>query len=223
MPGRRIVTVGPGPEADLRVENVIQTERALSFTIGEVGFDLPVLGEHQAVQAAAAAATAREVGVTLEESAETLRQFHPPPMRLALEEAGGVTILNDAYNANPRSMQAALDLLKLWPDRRKVFFCGDMRELGAESRTAHELLGRAVVEAGVKRLVAVGPELRVTAAAAVMAGLARDAVTAAVDAHSAATVVPTIVKPGDVVLVKGSRAMHLERVVKAIAELKVNV
>jgi len=220
-PGRRVVKVGTGPEADLRVENVIQTQQGLSFTIGEVGFDLPVLGEHQAVLAAAAAAACREVGITLEESAETLQRFRPPAMRLALQEAGGVTILNDAYNANPRSMQAALDLLKLWPDRRKVFFCGDMRELGTESRTAHELLGRAVAEASVKRLVAVGVESRVTAAAAVMAGLPRDAVTAAADSIAAATLVPSVVKPGDVVLVKGSRAMHLERVVKAISESKV--
>ena len=172
-PGRRVVKVGTGPEADLRVENVIQTQQGLSFTIGEVGFDIPVLGEHQAVQAAAAAAVARELGVTVEESAATLQRFRPPAMRLAIEEAGGVTIVNDAYNANPWSMQAALDLLKLWPDRRKVFFCGDMRELGSASRQAHELLGRAIAEAGVKRLVVVGVESRVTAAAAVMAGLAR--------------------------------------------------
>jgi UDP-N-acetylmuramoyl-tripeptide--D-alanyl-D-alanine ligase len=217
-PGRRVIKVGTGPEADLRVENVIQTQKGLSFTIGDVGFDLPVLGEHQAVLAAMAAAAVREVGVSLEASAEILQRFKPPAMRLALEEVGGITIINDAYNANPRSMQAALDILALWPDRRKVFFCGDMRELGAESRTAHEILGRAIFEAGVKRLVVVGVESRVTAAAAVMAGLPRDAVSSAADSMAAAGVAPTLIKAGDVVLIKGSHSIRMERIAKAIAD-----
>jgi UDP-N-acetylmuramoyl-tripeptide--D-alanyl-D-alanine ligase len=218
-PARRIVKVGTGPEADLRVENLIQTQKGLSFSIGDVGFDIPVLGEHQALLAAAAVAAVREVGIQVEQSAEVLRTFRPPPNRLALEQVGGVTVINDCFNANPRSVQVALDLLALWPDRRRVFFFGDMRELGAQSRTAHELLGRAVVEAGVKRLVCVGVDSRVTAAAAVMAGLKREAVTVVADSAAAAALVPNIVQDGDVVLIKGSHATHMERVAKALADL----
>jgi UDP-N-acetylmuramoyl-tripeptide--D-alanyl-D-alanine ligase len=218
-PARRVVRVGTGPEAELRVENVIQTPDMLSFTVGEVGFDLPVLGVHQALQAALAAAAAREAGVSIEQSAEALRTFKAPPLRLARLEAGGVTILNDCFNANPASMQVALDLLALWPDRRKVFFCGDMRELGSYSRQAHESLGRAVAEAGVKRLVVIGPESRATAVEAVAAGLKADAVTAVADAATAAARVASLVRPGDVVLVKGSHALHMERIAKAIADL----
>jgi UDP-N-acetylmuramoyl-tripeptide--D-alanyl-D-alanine ligase len=213
-----VVTVGAGERADVRVEDVVQTERSLSFMVGEVGFEMPVLGAHQALLAGEAAAAARVVGVPLEESAAVLRRFRPPPMRLAREEVGGVTLLNDAYNANPLSMAAALDLLGLWPERRKVFFCGDMRELGAESRAAHEELGRQAVRASVSRLVCVGPESRATAEAAVAAGLPRGSVKWAPDATVAATVVPSLVQDGDVVLVKGSRAIHMERVAKAVAD-----
>jgi len=135
-----------------------------------------------------------------------------------VEVSGGITLLDDAYNANPVSMAAALDLLGLWPERRKVFFCGDMRELGAESRAAHEELGRQAVRASVSRIVCVGPESRATAAAAVAAGLPRAHVKWAADAVIAATVAPNLVQDGDVVLVKGSRAIHMERVTKAIAD-----
>jgi len=214
----RVVTVGTAASADLRIEDVIQTDRGVHFTLGgSAGFEVPVLGRHQALLAALAAAAVREVGVALEDSARALRAFQPPPMRLALVETGTATVLNDAYNANPESMRVALDLLALWPDRRKVFFCGDMLELGAESRAAHEALGRAVVEAGVDRLVCVGPESRATAEAAKRAGLGAEAVTWVAEAAEAAALATRIVDDGDVVLVKGSRAVDMEQVAEVLA------
>jgi UDP-N-acetylmuramoyl-tripeptide--D-alanyl-D-alanine ligase len=212
----RVVTVGLTEGADLRIDDLVQTERAVCFSCGDVGFELPVLGRHQAVLAIEAAAAARELGVPLEVSAEALREFRPPPMRLAVAEAGGVLVVNDSFNANPTSMEAALEQLALWPDRRKVFFCGDMRELGAASRAAHEALGRSVVAAGVKRLVCVGAETRATLAAAVAAGLKAEAATSLADSKEAAAMAPGLVEPGDVVLIKGSHSIHMERVAEAI-------
>ena len=214
----RVVTVGTTWEADLQAGHVIQTDRGLYFTAtGSAGFEVPVLGAHQAVLALEAAAAARELGIPLEASAEALRGFKPPPMRLALEEAGGVVVLNDAYNASPASMQTALDVLALWPDRRKVFFCGDMLELGEAAPAAHGDLGRRVAEAEVARLVCVGRHAKATAAAAVEGGLAARNVTAVDDAQAAADRVLATVEAGDVVLVKGSRAVGMERVATAIA------
>jgi len=220
MAGRcrgRVVTVGMTWEADLQAGHLIQTDHGLYFTAtGSAGFEIPVLGRHQAVLALAAAAAARELGISLEESAAALRDFRPPPMRLAVEEAGGVVVVNDAYNANPGSMRVALDLLALWPDRRKVFFCGDMLELGPGSRTHHEQLGQAIAASHVARLVCVGVESRVTAEAAVAAGLAAEDVTSAPDADTAAALASQIIADGDLVLVKGSRAVHMETVAEAI-------
>jgi UDP-N-acetylmuramoyl-tripeptide--D-alanyl-D-alanine ligase len=214
----RIVTVGLRNAADLRARDLVQTERGICFTAGHVGFEVPVIGEHQVTLALEAAAAARELGIRLEESAEALRGFEPPPMRLAVCQCGGVTVVNDAFNANPLSMRAALAQLALWPERRKVFFAGDMRELGAASRAEHEALGRALVEAGVSRLVCVGRESRATAEAAVAAGLRADNVTALADSSAAARMAPDIIRDGDVVLIKGSHAVHMERVAEAIVE-----
>jgi UDP-N-acetylmuramyl pentapeptide synthase len=223
----RVVTVGEKPGADLRLENLVQSEDGLRFAAGgppqggqAVAFAVPVLGEHQAMLALLAAAAAREVGVPLEASAEALRGFRPPRMRLALERAGDVTILNDAYNANPRSVRAALGLLALWPERRKVFFCGDMRELAQASRAEHEKLGRAVKRAGVARLVCVGPESKATARAAVAAGMKRAAVATFADGQEAARAAAGFVESGDLVLIKGSRAIRMEQIATAIAEAR---
>jgi UDP-N-acetylmuramyl pentapeptide synthase len=212
----RVVTVGLHARADLTAEDIVQTDRGIDFTWGGVGFSLPVLGEHQARLALMAAAAVRELGLSMEETAEALRQFEPPPMRLQVHEVGQVVLVNDCYNANPVSMRAALDLLALWPDRRKVFFCGDMKELGTASRAEHEALGRAIVEAGVARLVCVGDETQATARAAVAAGLKAAAVTTCPDSAAAVAEVKRSVGDGDVVLVKGSRAVHLEKVIEAV-------
>jgi UDP-N-acetylmuramoyl-tripeptide--D-alanyl-D-alanine ligase len=214
----RVVTVGLHERADLRAANFTQSEAGLRFNADGVAFEIPVLGEHQVVLALAAAAAAREVGVPPAESAETLRQFHPPKMRLAIQNVGDVKILNDAYNANPRSMKAAIGLLPIWPDRRKVVFFGDMRELGAACRAAHEELGRVIAGAGVAQLVCVGTESSATARAAVAAGMKAGAVATFADADAAARAASGFVRGGDLVLVKGSRLVRMEKVVEAIAE-----
>jgi UDP-N-acetylmuramoyl-tripeptide--D-alanyl-D-alanine ligase len=214
----RVITVGLNRRADLQAANFTQSEAGVRFTAGGVTFEIPVLGEHQVVLALASAAAAREMGVSVAESSEVLRQFHPPKMRLAIQNAGDVKILNDAYNANPRSMKAALGLLPIWPDRRKVVFFGDMRELGAASRAAHEDIGRVIAGAGVARLACVGPESAATARAAVAAGMKPDAVATFADAQAAAQAATGIVRSGDMVLVKGSRLIRMEKVVEAIAE-----
>jgi UDP-N-acetylmuramoyl-tripeptide--D-alanyl-D-alanine ligase len=213
----RVVTVGTTWAADLQAGHLIQTDRGIYFTTtGSAGFEVPVLGKHQAALALAAAAAAREIGIPLEAAAEALRHFTPPPMRLALQEVDDVVILNDAYNANPASMRTALDVLALWPDRRKVFFCGDMRELGESARAAHADLGRDLAGAGVDRLVCAGRYAKVVADAAVDAGLPAEHVTAVAEAQAAADRVLGTVEAGDVVLVKGSRAVGMECVVTAV-------
>ena len=212
----RVVTFGVEQAADVRASDLVQTEQGIRFSVGEVHFAVPVLGGHQALAALAAAAVAGEFGVSLSAAAEALRGFEAPPMRLALGRAGDVLVLNDAYNANPASMRAALALLDLWPRRRKVFFCGDMLELGPAAPAAHQDLGRQAAEAGVERLVTVGRLTEATARLARQAGLRPEAVTAAPDAASAAAQAPAIVRPGDLVLVKGSRAIGMEKIVEAL-------
>lgn len=227
MAGRcrgRAVTVGTGEGADLRASDIVQTERSLTFMAAAAGgppvrFEIPVMGRHNAVLALAAAAAAREAGVSLEDSAAALRAFQAAPMRMAVRQLGRITLVNDAFNANPRSTQAALELLELWPARRKVFFFGDMLELGDTSAAAHEEIGRAIAAAGIQRLICVGPQSQLTAAAAVAAGLDPAEVTVLDDSVAAAAMAPGLIADGDVVLVKGSHGIRMDRVAVAIASV----
>jgi UDP-N-acetylmuramoyl-tripeptide--D-alanyl-D-alanine ligase len=132
-------------------------------------------------------------------------------MRLELSEAGGVRVLDDAYNANADSVRAALQTLVEVPcTGRRVAVLGDMAELGAHSEAAHEEVGRCAAELGVGQLFAIGKMAPVTARAARDAGLNR--VFEFADVETAAPVVKSFVRSGDLLLLKASRVMRLERI-----------
>ena len=136
-------------------------------------------------------------------------------MRLQFWEANGVRVLDDAYNANADSMLAALQTLHDLPcSGRRVAVLGDMAELGSHTAEAHREIGRRSVELGVNRLIAVGQFARETAQAAEAAGLKE--VSEFADVASAAAAMKSMVKPGDVVLLKASRATGLEKVGEAL-------
>jgi UDP-N-acetylmuramoyl-tripeptide--D-alanyl-D-alanine ligase len=132
--------------------------------------------------------------------------------------ASGVTVMDDAYNANPLAVQRALEVIAAEPSaRRRVAVLGEMLELGPESARLHAACGRAAVQARVDVLVTVGGDpARALGDAAVEAGLARAAVTHVADSTAAADLVERLVQPGDLVLVKGSRGVRLERVVERL-------
>jgi UDP-N-acetylmuramoyl-tripeptide--D-alanyl-D-alanine ligase len=132
-------------------------------------------------------------------------------MRLELWESGGLSVLDDSYNANADSMEAALQTLQELPcEGRRVAVLGDMAELGSHSQAAHEEVGRRAAEMGVGQLFAVGTMAPVMARAARGAGLNR--VFEFADVETAAAAVSSFVKRGDVVLLKASRAARLERI-----------
>jgi UDP-N-acetylmuramoyl-tripeptide--D-alanyl-D-alanine ligase len=177
-------------------------------------------GVHHVGNAAAACAVASVLGIPLEGVADALAEFRAPAMRMEIQQApDGVTLLNDAYNAAPDSMRAALQtLVQLAADeRRAVAVLGEMRELGEFGTEAHRYVGRLAAELGVGLLVTVGtagenmaiagpelrPDLRVESFA---------------DSEEAAHEIGRLIKPGDVVLVKGSRAMEMEKIVAALAD-----
>ena len=142
-------------------------------------------------------------------------------MRLEVVRRGETIILNDAYNASPTSMRAALAALaQVRQERaaRAVAVLGDMLELGPEAPQAHREVGQLAARAGVGLLVAVGSMAPQLAEGALAGGLKAQQVVQVPDANQAARVVRERVQPGDVVLVKASRAVGLERVVQALAE-----
>jgi UDP-N-acetylmuramoyl-tripeptide--D-alanyl-D-alanine ligase len=147
--------------------------------------------------------------------------YAPPKMRLEPVQAGDILILNDAYNASPASMEAAFDVLaEVGRDRRLVAVLGDMKELGSASARLHRDVGRALARRPVALLVAVEDGGAEIASGAAEGGMAREAIVHVASVEEAARRVPALVRSGDVVLVKGSRAMVMERIVEALAQAR---
>jgi len=178
-------------------------------------YRLRVLGRHQVPNALLALAAGTELGATPTQARRGLAECAPPKMRLQIWEANGVRVLDDSYNANADSMLAALQTLHDLPcSGRRIAVLGDMAELGPHTAEAHREIGRRSVELGVNYLVAVGKFARETAQAAETAGL-KD-VSEFADVPGAAEAVTKMVKPGDVVLLKASRATGLEKIGEAL-------
>jgi UDP-N-acetylmuramoyl-tripeptide--D-alanyl-D-alanine ligase len=175
-------------------------------------------GEHQAVNAALALALAhRAFDIDLDAAADALAAVQPARWRLEVDaSAAGITVLNDTYNANPASMDAALRALASTPTvGRRIAVLGDMRELGVHSDDAHAAVGVRAGELHLDALVGVGAGGRAiaTAAAATV-----PEVRTAPDAPTALEMVREMAEPGDTVLVKASRAMGLEVVAAQLLE-----
>ncbi len=216
----QVITYGASARAQVRVEGEVSEEAdRLIFTLAFEGrqsrVTLPFVGRHNVSNALAAAATAVALDFSHDEIVAGLQAARPVPGRLIWRRAGAVRILDDSYNANPASVRAALAALAAAPrSGRMVVALGDMLELGSMAREAHEEVGRAAAQLGVAELIGVGPMARWAATAARLAGLPES--YAVETAEDAVTLLLKRLAPGDVLLVKGSRAMRMERVADAL-------
>jgi UDP-N-acetylmuramoyl-tripeptide--D-alanyl-D-alanine ligase len=164
-----------------------------------------------------AVAAGRAFGVSLEECAAGLVSAPLTKARLQIREINGVQFIDDSYNANPDSMKAALrTLMELDTDGKRVAVLGRMLELGAESERGHREVGETAATLGIDHLIAIAEDT--IADAAVKAGLENSAV--AKDACEAAEMLSEIVRPGDLVLIKGSRSSRTELVLDEFAKLQ---
>lgn len=216
--GRR-VTFGFGDHNDLFAADVRCDAAGVRFRLnGRAEVFVPLLGRHTAANALAAIAVARRLMLPEEAIVEGLAQATGPDMRLQLTRAADVHVLNDAYNANPNSMRAAIETLgTLGVGDRRAAVLGDMRELGRSSDRYHREVGELAGRGGMLAwLACVGPQSRQIASAAIEAGMSPAAVRHFDDAEAAARAVPELVRPGDLVLVKASRGVRLEKVAQAI-------
>ncbi len=215
------VRLGLGPKNDWRASALRLSRQGVTFRVEgprpEFAGDYRVrlLGGHQAVNALFAIALGAELGLSRAEIERGLAECEPARMRLQLWESNGVRVLDDAYNANADSMLKALETLQGLPCKgRRVAVLGDMAELGAHSKAAHEEVGRRAAELGVAQLFAVGKMAPVMARAARDAGLNR--VFEFSDVETAAAAVKRFVREGDMLLLKASRATRLERIAEGL-------
>jgi UDP-N-acetylmuramoyl-tripeptide--D-alanyl-D-alanine ligase len=220
----RVVTFGRDAAADVRAADLALDDRGRPrFTLvtrhGSAPVALRLHGAHNVTNALAAAALAGELGLGTAAVAEGLSQAGPRSRwRMEVtERPDGVTVINDAYNANPEAVAAALETLAAMAAGRRAFaVLGPMNELGAQSRRRHEEAGELAARLGVAGLVVVGEEAAPVAAGARAHRSWRGELAQVEDAAGAVRVLAGLVAPGDVVLVKASRSAGLERVALAL-------
>ncbi|MCX8073169.1 MAG: UDP-N-acetylmuramoyl-tripeptide--D-alanyl-D-alanine ligase [Candidatus Binatia bacterium] len=178
---------------------------------------LRLLGVHNVSNALAAAAAGLAMGFRVEVIAAGLESVDAVAGRMEVVRLrNGVTVLDDTYNANPSSVEAALKVLRRFPGRPLVVL-GAMLELGGESQRAHRQVGERVATLDVAALVLLGQETEATAEAARAAGLPAERIYSCRDCNEAAQTVVNLWRSGDVVLVKGSHSLHMEEVIRSLA------
>jgi UDP-N-acetylmuramoyl-tripeptide--D-alanyl-D-alanine ligase len=221
-----VVYYGRGTDCQVRaVDFQTRGEEGVRVTVALAGDDpgrvhevtVPIPGLHTVGNALAAIAVGRSLGMTMPEIAAGLAEPRRTAMRLEVHHEGGVTIIDDTYNAGPASTRAALEILReLSVGGRSLAVLGTMLELGSAAEAGHEEVGLAAREAGVDHLVTVGDLGAIIGRAAVTAGLDPARVTTCGDNRAAAAAAMAVLRPGDTVLVKGSRGMKMEEIVAAL-------
>jgi UDP-N-acetylmuramoyl-tripeptide--D-alanyl-D-alanine ligase len=201
----------------VRAIEIRQSADGCEFTILEGAHrcraQLPVPGLHMVQNALLAVAAGRAFGLSIEECAAGLATAPLTKARLQIKEIGGVQFLDDSYNANPDSMNAALrTLVELDADGKRIAVLGEMRELGDESERGHREVGETAATLAVDRLITIGDSAKLIAQAARAAGLEK--VSAVRSTDEAADLLGEIAEPGDLVLIKGSRAARTEEVIE---------
>ncbi|HUX68535.1 MAG TPA: UDP-N-acetylmuramoyl-tripeptide--D-alanyl-D-alanine ligase [Terriglobales bacterium] len=175
-------------------------------------------GRHNRANAAAAVATGGLFGVERAAAEAALAELEPPPGRGQQLRRGGMTLIHDCYNANPAAMAAMLGVLAETPGTRRVAVLGEMRELGAASAALHRQVGEAAARSGVNALLAVGGDAQWILEGARAAGFAGPALFCE-SAAAAAAALPGWLRPGDTVLFKASRGLHLEEALAPLLHL----
>jgi UDP-N-acetylmuramoyl-tripeptide--D-alanyl-D-alanine ligase len=218
---RQLLTFGFAETADLRITSTEQTAEGLRLCLnGRTWFSLPLLGLHNASNAAAAVAVGRRMGVAQEEIEAALAAASGPPMRLERVNARGVLFVNDAYNANPESVLAALrtfgEIFGGDKQHRRVVVLGDMLELGDQAPEMHREVGEALGRCAWADHVMLVGKLSLFTAERAMKTLPAGRVTLLDDVDGpGAAKAAGLLRDGDVVLLKGSRRMGLERIIDA--------
>jgi len=222
----RVLTYGLSTKSDVQAQNISTNERGeISFTLcyqdQKIAVQLPLLGEHNVGNALAASAVAIDAGLSLRQIAEALNNLtQKSKWRMQVERLDvGVTLINDAYNANPESMAAALKTLaSLSPNGRTWAVLGEMAELGPDALEEHDRVGRLIVRLNISQLVTVGQGARTMFLAANQEGSWDGESVWFPDFSQACDYIIERVEIGDTVLFKASRSAGFELLAQAVQE-----
>jgi UDP-N-acetylmuramoyl-tripeptide--D-alanyl-D-alanine ligase len=217
FPGR-VVYFGSGPCADPQIlsatEDLDGLHVAFRAAEREASLTLNLLGAHNALNAIAGLAVAIEAGVDLDAAAAAVASLTAGDKRGQIIEVAGATLLNDSYNSNPEALRSMIHTLALRPaEGRRILVAGEMLEMGERGPALHTACGRAAAEAGLDFVVGVQGNAEHIATAAAAGGVASLFLP---DAEAAGHWLAQNLRPGDQVLVKGSRGVHLERAIEIL-------
>lgn len=217
----RIVRFGVAPDADVKV-TAIRADAAGSRFVLHLGPQaaeayLPVVGAHQVRNALVAAAVGQTLGLSIQEIVAGLARVRAAKMRQEIVVFDDLLIVDDSYNASPQSMTAAFDVVRhVGGARRRVLALGEMRELGPEAAGFHRRVGEQAAALRPAFLLAVGPNAGWYLDGAIAGGLPRQATAWVATPQEAVPVLQGALRPGDIILVKGSRAIEMEHIVAAL-------
>lgn len=216
------ITFGTSESSDINAKNISLAGTASCFTIDNTTVELPLPGKANLRNALAAWAVCRQFGIKIDEFARAIKTIKPIPMRTEIIQLGNLTILNDCYNANPASMKNALQILPTLntnKNRRLVFICADMNELGQHAKSFHKKLGKNIANANIDLLLTVGTLSKITAGAAKKSAEQKLKIKSFHDTYSACNNLQKFIKDSDIILVKGSREAKLELAVEKLKQL----
>ena len=214
-----VIFVGENENNDIRATNVAASFGQLSFTASGFDFCVPATGRHYLTSALAAVAVAQEIGVEPYEINDGLSMFTPASGRCEMTHVGRMTLIDDTYNSNPASLNAAADLLGNWCEpARRVLITGDMKELGNRAEDLHYITGEHIGRTGIDALISYGDYADDIADGAIDAGMDSWRIAACPSREILNLTLDCWLKPDDVVLVKGSRSTHMEKVVEWIQQ-----
>lgn len=216
-----VIFVGEGDDNHLQATRVRASYEGLQFRVDGVDFSVPICGRHHLTNALCAIAIAREIGVRLPSVAQGLERFEPIEGRCRLRTIGSWTVIDDTYNASPLSVTAACRMLvdlEVPGIGRRVLVLGDMRELGEVADSEHQKIGELAAALKLDLVLACGRHADALAEGAERRGMPPHRIAVAPDVETVKAVLDCWLEPGDVVLVKGSRVMQMERIVDWMAE-----
>lgn len=213
----KVVYFGIGPCGDPAILDVKEDSSGLRihYRAGDHDgvFTLNLLGAHNAQNAIAGLAVAIEAGVDPDYAIAALESLRPGSKRGEVLEIAGATILNDSYNSNPEALKSMIHTLAARPAQRRILVAGEMLELGQHAQELHAACGKAAAQAGLDVVVGVRGNAQHLAAAACWGGTASIFLP---DAPAAGEWLAKNIQPGDVVLIKGSRGVQLERAIEVL-------
>jgi UDP-N-acetylmuramoyl-tripeptide--D-alanyl-D-alanine ligase len=218
----QIMTFGESKDCDVQARNITFNSFGSRFAIDDTEVALPLPGAGNVGNALAAWSVCSRFGITIDNFARTVKTVPAVPMRTELLQIGRLTVLNDCYNANPASMKNALGILVNLgsaENRRLVFICGDMAELGRQTEQLHVELGDYIAQAKVQLLLVVGEFAKIAAETAKRSAEYDLQIESFEDTISACNNLAKFIKDYDIILVKGSRVAKMEIVVEKLKEL----